>query len=139
MPPDSESRIRYRKGLWSRRFSFIAAAGWSILIWALLSIPGSNIPSGQIWSFDKVGHAGLFFMLALLCLNAVRDKHSRVLAGVIVAGILLAPLSEIYQGLLPIGRIADPYDALADIAGFLAGMGFWLVASRAKNGESGDV
>jgi VanZ family protein len=111
---------------------------WLLLIGILLSIPGSNIPSSQIWAFDKVGHTGLFFMLSLLWLNAVREKRNRVVAGIIIAGVMLGPLSEVYQGLFPIGRLADPYDAVANITGFLLGTGLWFIISRVKTRNTGD-
>jgi VanZ family protein len=132
MIPESESRSVRRRGFWSTRLSLVLAAGWTLLIWALLSIPGSSLPSSQVWSYDKVGHAGLFFILSLLWLNAVRGKSTRIISGIVIAGILLGPVSEWYQSILPIGRVADPFDAVADFVGFALGTGLWLIVAGLK-------
>ena len=132
MSPNSGSPIAAKRGFWSTRVSTIMAVLWTLLIWILLSIPGSSIPSSQIWAYDKVGHAGLFFILSILWLNAVRTKSTRIITGIVVAGVLLGPFSEWYQSVLPISRIADPYDAVANFVGFALGTGLWLIFTGIK-------
>ena len=139
MTLEPEVRPAQRRGFWSTRVSLILATGWTLMIWILLSIPGSSLPSSEIWSYDKVGHAGMFFVLALLWLNAVRGTNTRIITGIVVAGVLLGPFSEWYQSVLPIGRFADPYDAVANFVGFALGTGLWLIVASSKQPNNSDL
>lgn len=98
---------------------------WSLLILVLLSIPGTNVPSLSIWDYDKVGHAGMFFILVLFWMNAVAAKSLRAMSLIVICGVLLAPLSEVYQSVLPFGRQGDINDALADVAGVVLAAIVW--------------
>ncbi len=133
MTIDRGSAEPVRRGFWSTRLSLSLAVAWTLLIWLLLSIPGSSLPSSEIWNYDKVGHAGLFFVLSLLWLNAVRGKSTRIVTGIVIAGFLLGPFSEWYQSVLPIDRTADAYDAVANFVGFAVGTGLWLIVAGFKS------
>ncbi len=69
-------------------------------------------------AFHLLGFAGIggAWWLALLRTRAV-----------CIVGLSLAVLTELGQGLLPYGRVADPWDTLADAAGVAVGV---LVARR---------
>ena len=100
------------------RPAILLALAWTLLILALCSIPGDSLPESELFSYDKLGHAGAFAIFAWLWLRAATpDRTAWVLAG----GVAFAIGTELYQGLLPFGRLADPLDALADLVGLLAG------------------
>ena len=103
--------------------------GWALLILALCSIPGASVPDLTLFTFDKLGHFGMFFIGALLWLRAWPERPGWVFA----AGIAFSVGTELYQGLVPfLGRSADPFDVLADVLGLTAGLGvaLWLRRRR---------
>lgn len=83
-----------------------------------------DIP-GPIWDFDKVLHAGAYFVLATLCLIAARRIGSTTSwrTQVTIAMILLAygAIDEITQQY--VGRQCSVYDWLADAAGVAIALG----------------
>lgn len=93
--------------------------GWALFIVAVCSIPGSEMPDFALFSYDKLGHFGVFAILGGLAYLGWPER----IGWVLTAGVAFSWLTELYQGLMPIGRFADPYDALADMAGFFVG---WL-------------
>lgn len=100
----------------------VLAILWALLIVVALSIPGSELPDLNILEIDKVGHFVVFFIGALLWMQAWPRSTARVLA----AGLVFAVLSEIYQGLMPfLGRSPDPFDVAADALGLIAGLMLW--------------
>ncbi len=103
--------------------------GWALLILALCSVPGPALEESNLLGFDKVGHFGMFFIGALLWLRTWPGRWGRVLA----AGVAFSVGIEVYQGLTPfLGRSADPFDVVADLAGLLVGYGLmrWLGRHR---------
>lgn len=122
--------------LLSRRFSFIVAIFWTGVVIVLLSLPGANLPKSSLWEYDKIGHAGLFFFLALAWLNAFSADRKPVIAVILICGLILAPLSEWYQSVASIDRTADIYDSLADAVGFGLGTLVWVAfLSLRKTGK----
>ncbi len=109
------------------------ALSWTVLILVLLSVPGKSIPRVAIFEFDKFIHAGLFFVLTTLWLNALAAKS--IAKALVVLGFIIAFsfVSEWYQGLLPFGRTADLFDAVADSVGALLGLAFWGVVVALRN------
>lgn len=103
----------------------VLSIGWALFILALCSIPGHSVPQSALFTFDKLGHFGMFFIGALLWLRAWPDRAMRVF----VAGLALSVGTELWQGLIPlIGRSADPLDVLADVVGLAVGLAlaYWL-------------
>ena len=103
--------------------------GWALLILALCSSPGASVPDLTLFTFDKLGHFGMFFIGALLWLRAWPERPGWVFA----AGIAFSVGTELYQGLVPfLGRSADPFDVLADILGLTVGilLALWLRRQR---------
>jgi VanZ family protein len=100
---------------------------WTIFIMVLLTIPGKSIPSVSIFEFDKLIHAGLFFVLTVAWLRAVAGRY--VYKAVLVVGAILifSFVSEWFQEVLPIGRTADVFDAVADSIGALIGLATWSI------------
>jgi len=95
-----------------------------------LSIPGADLPLPPI-RFDKLVHAVLFFVFAWLWLDTKR-KTPPVLK-VLIAVVILAVCTEVYQGFLPWERIPDPYDSLANLIGGLLGIFAYLKWQKKKS------
>ena len=84
-------------------------------------LPARNLPGTGI--NDKVEHAVAFMVMALWFagLTARRDYLFLLLALIALGGAI-----EIAQGLMALGRTADPLDLLADSTGALAGVALAL-------------
>jgi len=95
---------------------------WTLGILAGCSIPGKDLPTIRIASFDKVAHFVVFAGFGWLWMRALRESGRRQVWYVLGAGFAYAVLTEIYQGLLPFERTPDPMDALANSIGLLAGV-----------------
>ena len=106
----------------------VLATGWTVLIIASLSIPGSSLPSSSLLQLDKFVHFALFFVLTGLWLAA--KSEARIDRGLVILGLILvfAIGSEYYQEVMPIGRMAELRDALADSVGALLAFVAWIVA-----------
>jgi hypothetical protein len=114
------------------------------VLWTGAMIVGFSLPAASLspveaaLGYDKAIHAALFFGFAVLWMRSVcppgaQDAAAlrRCAVGMGVVGGLFAVGSEGYQHLLPIRRVADPYDALADGVGLLVGLlGYVLYARR---------
>lgn len=103
--------------------------GWALFILALCSVPGTSVPNFTLFSFDKIGHFGMFFIGALVWLRTWPERVGYVVA----FGLAFSVGTELYQGLVPfLGRNADPFDVVADVLGLMAGLGvaLWLRRRR---------
>ena len=109
--------------------SFLIATAWTLLIVAICSIPGDDLPDVDIWGYDKVGH---FVMFAGFGWLWARAASKQALGWVLVTGVAFAGLTEVYQGLLPFGRTPDLYDALADVAGLSAALLVYRLRKRRR-------
>lgn len=103
------------------RGRLIAAILWTLLIVAACSVPGEDIPGPNVGGLDKVAHFLLFSVFAVLWLAALEQRPGSALRSVMIGGLLLAGLTELYQGLLPFDREPDVFDALANVVGLAAG------------------
>lgn len=104
------------------------------VFWVCLGPPPEipELPSGA----DKVEHFLAYFLLAAgaVQLFATRRALLASAGGLVLMGLLI----EVLQGALTSNRMADPYDALANTLGVLAGMalvatparGIWLALDR---------
>ena len=104
----------------------LLAALWTVGILVAMSIPAGNLAAVEPGiGTDKIVHAFLFTGFGLLWLRGLcppdEDKLLtcfRRRGGLFfVAGVLFAAGTEVYQHLLPVQRMADPYDATADLVG----------------------
>ena len=113
------------------------ALAWTAFILLLLTIPSNRLPSSPVSNYDKLGHAGLFFGLALLWMRALSAHSTRMIVLVLVSGLAFAPLTELYQRILPFGRQMTLYDAIADAIGFGLGTLVWIYwdQRRGRNDE----
>jgi len=108
----------------------IACIGWALLILILTLTPGEYVPSYSLFSYDKLGHAGIFCIQAVLLIATFtiygRNSTSSIISGMVIS-IVYGFIIEGIQGLIP-GRSMDMYDALANIAGsFFAPVVFYVL------------
>ncbi|MEJ2003694.1 MAG: VanZ family protein [Cyclobacteriaceae bacterium] len=109
----------------------IACIGWALLILILTLTPGEYVPSYSLFSYDKLGHAGIFCIQAVLLIYTFwyvngRETSFSIAVGMIIA-IIYGFVIEGIQGIIP-GRSMDMYDAIANITGsFLAPVVFYLM------------
>lgn len=97
---------------------WLAASAWAALIFALSARP--DLPSGfelfVVPGADKLAHAAAFAVLALLLERA----SSRPLLALLLAS-LYGVSDELHQSGV-VGRVADPFDWLADTLGAAAAL-----------------
>jgi hypothetical protein len=109
---------------------FVAFA-WTLLIVGACLFPGRWLPGHEsqpgISHLDKLVHGSLFAVYGLLWMRAGRRRAWTWKAWVVAAGIVLALLTELGQGLPAIERDPDPLDGLADVAGLIVGLGLFRV------------
>jgi VanZ family protein len=104
------------------RLSFGLAVLVSLVV---LFLPASGVPSAPP-GVDKLVHLGVFALLGLTGRWAGVPPLPLVLA---LAGY--AGLSEVLQGLLPIGRSAEVLDAVVDCVGVSLGVAVHALLARA--------
>ena len=91
-------------------------AGVVVASLVVLFNPASATPT--VWpGMDKLVHLTLFAALALTGRRAGLPS-----IGLAIGLVAYAGLSEVLQGALPIGRSADPLDALTDVVGVVTGL-----------------
>ena len=127
-------RVSIRTGL----LAWLPVLAWAGLIFALSAQPDLRFVEDEFLDFvvRKVGHMGVFGILALLTWRALglttvwRQPRTPVVAlGVTVA---YAITDELHQGLVA-GRYPSPVDAGIDIVGALIAIGIVLaIAGRLR-------
>lgn len=109
---------------------------WLAVLWTGAIVLACSLPAASFAGVqpavgaDKVVHVVLFAVFGGLWMRAlcppgpertwarVRRRGGRLL----LLGVLFGVGSEVYQQVLPLQRVADPYDALADVLGLLFGI-----------------
>lgn len=107
------------------------ALAWAILILVLCLMPGAALPAwhwADLFSVDKLVHAGLFAVLAWLLLKGL-TRPDEVLALRATGVVLLACIAyggalELMQMLPALGRRGDWNDFTANAIGAVAGSGW---------------
>lgn len=89
------------------------------LILFLTLMPSHKLWPSTLWSYDKLGHAGLFFGWTwnLLVWTSAHEPDRKVLVRAFLACLLFGGSIETLQHVLPINRSADFIDLLADLSG----------------------
>lgn len=111
----------------------LGAWGWTALLLLMLFMPVGGGPS--IPYMDKVVHLGLFGGFGTFWTWAGAPVRRTAWVGVV-----LAPLTELVQGVLPWPRGTDPADAATDVVGLALGLafGFWTLRLKKKRRPQGD-
>lgn len=108
---------------------------WGCIILAITLLPGNYFPTvGSFWNLfspDKLVHLFIFGVLGFLLLQGARKQypggsHRLLVIYPMLATVGLGIATEFLQAVLPIGRDANYYDAIANLAGFLLG---WTASS----------
>lgn len=95
---------------------------WAIVILVLCLIPGKALPEWNwfaLLDLDKLVHAGLFFVLAVLLAQAFVNNGSptRYILWACFISIMYGLSTEIMQGLQALGRRTDINDMIANSMG----------------------
>lgn len=102
------------------------AVTWMIVIVYLSLTSTSSIPNFKFLSWDKIVHAAVYFILAVLFIFGLKPRSGWI-AFVLISCVVLGVLLEVMQGLMAGGRTADIYDAIANALGVLTA---YIVCSR---------
>lgn len=115
----------------------IGSIVWAILILILTLTPGKSVPDLTIFSYDKLGHGFVFFVLAFLLISGLYEnlKDSVRKKNAIYIGMLVAAtygfLIEVVQSVIP-DRSMEMYDALANIIGSFLGLLLFNIRNKLK-------
>ena len=107
----------------------IFACVWTLIIFVLCATPGRYIPSAS-WldalSFDKLVHAGIFFVLCgFLFLSAIKHhQHYLFIVMYLLLAVLYGGFLEYMQAHYFSERSADWQDIVANSTGCLAALFF---------------
>jgi VanZ family protein len=98
---------------------------WAGVILWLCLIPGKSLPEWNwfaILDLDKLVHAGMFFVLALLLAQAFRNGGApmRYVLWAVVISAVYGLGTEFMQGLEAMGRRTDIIDMIANSLGAMA-------------------
>jgi VanZ family protein len=111
-------RQRLWLGLWWSAIAVVIAASL---------VPAFLLPEVPVGG-DKLEHFGGYFLLAAAAVQLFATRRSLLRAGL---GLVLLGIGlEVAQGLLTTTRQMDPWDALANSAGVLAGIATVLTPMR---------
>ncbi|MDZ4655437.1 MAG: VanZ family protein [Coriobacteriia bacterium] len=113
---------------WCKTLAWAGTALWAATIFALSSIPGSDLPPGE---YSTVGHFALYFVLSAVAFTALDSRpRTRALSAIALASAY-GISDELHQLFVP-GRCADPVDWLVDTAGAVAAATLILLAMRVR-------
>jgi VanZ family protein len=114
--------------------AWLPVVAWAALIFLASATPDLRFVPDQAVDFvvRKIGHLGVFGILALLAWRAVANTTSRrhPWAWALALTIVYAASDELHQGMV-VGRHAAFLDVAIDAAGAVAAVGLaWLVRVR---------
>lgn len=123
----------------SSTFYAVTASLWAGIILVLTLTPGKYVPSTTLFSYDKLGHAGIFCIQALLLMLAFyrsgRFTRKKAMWSGFVIAIVYGLAIEFIQNLIP-DRGMELLDALANTAGSFLALLLFIVLIPKKNTES---
>jgi VanZ family protein len=109
------------------RYRLAMAVSWTLVIVTLCWLPRATVhelEDDASWllvpNFDKVVHAGIFIVFAVLWARALFSQ--RRLVWIALGGVGLAVVTEVGQILPVVGRDASVADALTDVIGVVVGL-----------------
>jgi VanZ family protein len=110
------------------------------LVWAAAILVATSIPQPRfpdVPGIDKVGHLGMYAVLAVLIVRALVTSMHPVRTFLLVLGVtsVFGAADEWHQQFIP-GRTTDPHDWLADTFGAGFGTMISVAAYRRRERES---
>lgn len=100
---------------------------WLLIILVLSLIPGNHLPGIHfIPHFDKLVHAGMYFVLVVLIINPLRILQVRrfyLLA--MLMSFIIGSMVELAQTYIAVNRSGCICDELANLAGAFMGIVFY--------------
>jgi VanZ like family len=113
---------------------YIPGIAWFFLVWLLITMPPSNIPSLDNWFNkiypDKWVHAGMFGGLAFLFILPIaktpftKKQKTNYAIKILLCVIIWGLTTEFIQKYFVVGRMFDIWDWAADSFGALCG--WWI-------------
>lgn len=125
--------MRRLSSLTARHYRILAVL-WAVGILVACSLPADTLPEVQsAFSPDKIVHVGLFAVFGILWMRGVCPPNDDVGTSCLVrhgvalllVGGLFAAGTEVYQYLVPLQRLGDPFDALANGIGLFLALGIY--------------
>lgn len=95
---------------------------WTAFILVASLLPSSEFPKVQVVNFDKVVHAGIYFLLVFLGwfgFHKQRAVSSKLFFTLCTSCILFGFIIEVLQGTCTATRQFDWYDVIANTVGVL--------------------
>ena len=111
---------------------------WLIIICYLSLMPANEFPRISLFNFpgfDKLVHFGFYFILSLFLFKPFSKVLTYPVTCTIVTAALAGGLIEILQKEYTTSRHADVFDFLADLAGILAAVIFYILSIRGRRTE----
>lgn len=112
----------------------MGALVWAAFILILTLTPGKSVPDITLFSYDKLGHAFVFFVFSLLLSKGLHKSNYKVIAAmsvsVIISGFYGLAI-EIAQDFIP-DRGMEWFDAFANVFGSFLGVGAFYLSNRLK-------
>ncbi len=111
---------------------------WSVIIFFIIAIRGSRIPDSALFyipHFDKLLHAGIFFVLSILLLwGLIKQKKNKKAIPYIITllfCVIYGGVTEIIQHFFVDGRSGEIADFAANTIGSLIGVaGFYYMKNN---------
>jgi VanZ family protein len=110
-------------------FTFI----WAGVIFLLILMPGQQFPElGNLFSFDKLAHLGVFALLSFLMIIGFTKQYTNLnfkqnaVKYSLVISLSYALILELGQSIVP-GRYANFYDMAFNTLGVMLGYLFYLL------------
>lgn len=106
---------------------------WAGVIFLLILMPGQQMPEiGDLFSFDKLAHLGVFSILSFLMVIGFSKQYTyhklnkRPVSYGLIISTVYASILELGQSIVP-GRYANYYDMTFNLLGVLIGVLVFLL------------
>lgn len=111
---------------------YIASLIWALIILILTLTPGKSVPDLKIFTYDKLGHLGIFLIQAYFFVSGLYlDKKSvtkSILWGLLLT-VIYGAIIEIGQGYVP-DRAMDWQDLVANCTGSVLGIAIFYASIK---------